>query len=111
MDKAKSIVRGVICQKEVNRASRNPKYPDTFVVVRQDIGEEYDNYVKVNAEPHEIADVEVKDEVTIMAEAVGRIYSKEGIDDCFTKLQLTSIESKVKKVEEFKPGEDQDIPF
>lgn len=104
MDKAKSIVRGVIFQKEVNRASRNPKYPDTFVVVRQDVGEEYDNYVKVNAEPHQIADVKVDDEVTIMAEAVGRTYSKEGVDDCFTKLQLTSIETKAKKA-------DQDIPF
>lgn len=111
MDKAKSIVRGVVKQKEVNRPSRNPKFPDTFVVVQQDIGDDYGNYVKVVAQPHEIADIDVDDEVTIMAEVVGRRYQKEGIEDCFTKLELTSIESKVKKVEEFKPGEDQDIPF
>lgn len=111
MDKAKSIVRGVVYQKEVNRPSRNPKYPDTFVVVHQEIGDQYGNHVKVTAQPHELENIDVGDEVTIMAEVVGRIYSKEGIEDCFTKLELTSVESKVKKVEEFKPGEDQDIPF
>ena len=127
MEKTRVTIDGTVYQKVEERPSRNnPKYSDTFLLVFQDTGDRHGTTLQVNASVDQIQEVEIGDDVTIQAVLDGRLYSKDGQESAFIKLDLDSIEIHVPIIDD-KPKEskkldqnfgnagasvdEQDIPF